>query len=165
MNIFALDENTKLCAQYHVDKHVVKMILESTQLLNNAFIKHDLSYQPVYRQTHKNHPASLWAAENMSNFDWLLNLSLDLCSEYTFRYHKRHKCQNILESFRDSSSRYKLPSGSLTTFRMCMPEAYHTVDPIKSYRIYYRQDKAYIAKWTNRLTPDWWEDQIYKVLT
>jgi hypothetical protein len=163
MNIFALDHDTKLCAQYHVDKHCVKMILETTQLLNNALIVHDSAYVPIYRQTHKNHPASLWAAENISNFSWLLNLGLDLCSEYSFRYHRRHKCQDILEGFKNSSSRHKLPSGVLTSFRMCMPEPYHTNDPIRSYRIYYRQDKAYIAKWTNRVVPDWWEDPLYKV--
>lgn len=162
MNIFVLDEDTKLCATYHVDKHCVKMILETTQLLNNVLIQHDNSYQPVYRQTHKNHPASLWAAENISNFNWLLSLGLDLCSEYTFRYHKRHKCQNILELFGSCPSRYKIPSGSLTTFKMCMPEAYQTNDPIKSYRIYYRQDKAYIAKWTNRSQPNWWNDPQYQ---
>ncbi len=163
MNIFALDRDTKVCAQYHVDKHCVKMILETTQLLNNALIIHDKFYQPVYRQTHKNHPASIWVSENKNNFDWLLSLGLNLCSEYTFRYKRQHKCQAILEQFNNLSMKDKLPSGDMTTFRLCMPEAYHTDDPIKSYRMYYRQDKAYIAKWTNRNVPEWWNNDLYKV--
>lgn len=139
------------------------MILESTQLLNNALIKHDFSYQPIYRQTHKNHPASIWASESIENFNWLLSLALNLCSEYTFRYQKRHKCQDILENFKNNLARTKLPSGILSPFKLCMPEMYHTSDAIRSYRMYYRQDKAYIAKWTKRSIPNWWDDSLYKV--
>jgi hypothetical protein len=138
------------------------MILETTQLLNNALAKHDNNYDPIYRLTHKNHPASIWAGESQSNFDWLLNLGLNLCSEYTFRYQKIHKCQSILENFSNISSRNKLPLGDMTTFRLCMPEAYHHPNPIHAYRTYYRQDKAYIAKWTKRNLPEWWDNEIYR---
>lgn len=158
MNIFVLDTDVVKCAQYHLDKHCVKMILESTQLLNNALIKHDASYVPVYKQTHKNHPASIWSAESVANFDWLIGMSLSLSNEYTFRYGKRHKCQSIIEGFRDSSSRLKIPSGDMTPFKLCMPEIYHTDDAVRSYRLYYKGDKSDIAKWTKREIPNWWKD-------
>ena len=36
MNIFFLHSNPRRCAKYHSDKHLVKMILELTQLLTCA---------------------------------------------------------------------------------------------------------------------------------
>jgi hypothetical protein len=156
MNIFVLDRNTKLCAQYHNNRHVVKMILETTQLLNNVFIKHDPNYVPVYKPTHKNHPASIWASENLSNFKWLLQLGLDLCEEYTFRYDKVHKCESILREFAKSKSRDKIPHGELKQFALCMPEQYHSSDPVAAYRNYYKGDKQHIADWKRRTPPAWY---------
>lgn len=134
------------------------MILESTQLLNNALIKHDKSYNAVYRQTHKNHPISIWTAESIANFDWLIIMSLELCKEYTFRYGKQHKCQSIIESFRNNSSRLKLPVGDMTPFKLCMPAQYKIGDCVESYRNYYKGAKSSIASWKNRPIPDWWSN-------
>lgn len=156
MNIFVLDTDVAKAAQYHVDKHCIKMILESTQLLNNALIKHAPTYVPVYRETHKNHPASVWTSESRSNFDWLSNLALALCEEYTYRYGKTHKCQQIIEAFRSTSYRESIPAIGLTPFAKCMPDHYKVEDAVESYRNYYRGDKAYIAKWSKRNQPEWW---------
>jgi hypothetical protein len=157
MNIFILDLDHKKCAEYSFNSYVVKLSLEATQLLNNALIKHDESYDPVYRQSHKNHPASLWASESKDNFDWLTLLSLELCKEYTFRYGKRHVCQNIIEFFSFSSSRNKIPQKGMTPFALCMPDKYKTTDAVNSYRLYVKNEKQHLAKWKNRPTPDWWE--------
>ena len=116
------------CAEYHVNKHCVKMILETTQLLNNALIHNDSEYDPIYKRTHKNHPASIWTSESCENFDWLVSLGLALCDEYTFRYDKRHKCQSIIESFKDNKSRLKFPDYPMTPFKLCMPDEYKTDD-------------------------------------
>ena len=156
MNIFVLDTDVKRCAQYHVDKHVTKLLLESTQLLNNALITNDNSYIPVYRPTHLKHPASLWTAESLQNFEWLNDLALALCDEYTYRYGKTHKCQSILERFNVSLSKNKMSNVGMTPFVKCMPDQYKVNDVVESYRNYYRGDKAYIAKWTKRDKPEWW---------
>ena len=156
MNIFVLDTDVTRCAQAHVDKHCVKMILESTQLLNNALIASDDSYVPVYKQTHKNHPASLWTSKSRDNFDWLNRLASALCDEYTYRYGKVHKCQSLITSFPISSARVRIPELGLTPFALCMPDQYKVNDAVESYRNYYRGDKAYIAKWSKRNTPEWW---------
>jgi hypothetical protein len=134
------------------------MILECTQLLNNALIANDKSYVPVYCQTHKNHPVSVWVSQSRSNFEWLLNLALALCTEYSYRYNKVHKCQAILESFSISPSKFKMSNNGLTPFAKCMPDQYKVDDPVESYRNYYRGDKAYIAKWTKRSQPEWWNN-------
>lgn len=149
-----MDTETVRCAQYHVDKHVVKMILETTQLLNNARIKHNPNASRIYRETHKNHPATIWTAQTRSNFNWLCNLGLALCEEYTYRYGKTHKCQEIITYF-DKSDFY-LPKGNLTPFAQCMPDIYRCDDAVQAYREYYRKEKADIAKWSKRSIPEWW---------
>jgi hypothetical protein len=156
LNIFVLDRDVRLCAQYHNNKHVVKMILESTQLLNNALSNNESSYIPVYRKTHVNHPASLWTSESLSNFKWLNSLAIELCYEYTFRYGKTHKCQSILENF----SNFKFSSfedKGMTDFALCMPDDYKVTDPVESYRNYYLGSKRDLAKWDPREQPYWWK--------
>lgn len=132
------------------------MILESTQLLNNALIKNDINYNPVYRQTHKNHPASIWTGESIANFNWLIEMSLELCKEYTFRYEKIHKCQSIIENLSNCSSKLKIPNREMTAFKLCMPEQYHSNDSVFSYRQYYLNEKRGFATWKNREAPYWW---------
>mgnify|MGYP001825078254 FL=1 len=84
MNIFILDKDIEKCAQYHCDQHVVKMILESVQMLCTALNKKGFS--TPYKSTHMNHPCVLWVEESFDNYSWLKNLSLALNSEYRFRY-------------------------------------------------------------------------------
>jgi hypothetical protein len=160
MNIFVLDTDVVKCAQYHVDKYCVKMILETTQLLNNAAIVNHSDYQPVYKQTHKNHPCSLWAGKSQENFDWLISLGLALCNEYTYRYNKTHKCEAFIKAFKYGNSRLSFPKIGLTPFALCMPDEHKISDAVESYRNYYRKDKAYIAKWTGRDIPNWWKNEI-----
>jgi len=134
------------------------MILETTQLLNNTYITHDTNYVPVYRATHLKHPASLWTSKSAGNFNWLLHLGLELCQEYSYRYYRRHKCEDIIKTFRYSSSRLHLPVGDMTPFALCMPEKYYTEDAVKSYRLYYKNEKSHLAKWTRRGVPEWWKE-------
>lgn len=154
MNLFILDYDFNKCAKYHNDKHVVKMILEGIQLLNNAASIRSKTYVPVYKTTHLNHPVSKWVSESKENFDWQFNLFKSLCQEYTFRYNKIHKCQSFTSIFNSLEANF--PSQSLTPFALCMPDQYKTDDAVESYRNYYLAEKAKIAKWTKREKPDWW---------
>ena len=86
MNIFILDRNLKKCAQYHCDRHVVKMILESAQLLSTVLRINDID--EGYRPTHQNHPCTLWAGKSLTNWIWLRKLAENLNSEYKFRFNK-----------------------------------------------------------------------------
>ena len=78
MNIFYLDEDPVLAAQMHCDKHVVKMILESAQLLSTAHLLIDgdelADERGLYKATHKNHPSSKWVRDSSENYEWLWNL-------------------------------------------------------------------------------------------
>lgn len=134
------------------------MILEITQLLNNALIIHSKTYTPIYKPTHIHHPASLWTKTCRSNFEWLNILGLELCKEYTYRYERTHKCQSILENFASGSDKSSIPAGELTPFVKCMPDQYKVEDVVQSYRNYYQGAKSHIAVWTKRGKPYWWKE-------
>ncbi len=160
MNIFYLHSDPVTCAQMHCDKHVVKMILEYSQLLSTAH--HELDGTPAiecYKPTHKNHPSAIWARENRHNYRWLWQLLDATQEEYTHRYGKVHatKRKGIVDNLRYCP--YELREGmDMTHMPQCMPDEYKTLQSsIQAYRNYYRGDKAYMAKWTSREIPHWME--------
>ena len=107
MNIFMLDFLTSLVAMSHCDKHCIKMILETTQLLYSAwwygrevFPLPELDPCPydAYKPTHRNHPSAIWTRDAPEHYNWLLELGFALCKEYYRRYGgKIHKCMSHLE--------------------------------------------------------------------
>jgi hypothetical protein len=152
MNIFVLDLDPRKCATYHSNSHVVKMILETAQLL--CGVHHMTGSEAPYKLSHKNHPCAIWARECMENYVWLCDLGIELCKEYTYRYGKRHKSQDIIEW-----CMINLPNieekGVLTPFKLAMPDECKVGDPVESYREYYNVFKKDFAKWKNRDTPKW----------
>lgn len=154
MNIFVLDEKPWIAAEYHCDKHVVKMILETAQMLSTAHhvLDGDKAIDGIYRKTHVNHPCSIWARETTSNYQWLLDLGFQLCFEYTRRYGKRHKTQDVLNKLVRWPDNLK--GGKLTPFALAMPDEYKDNDPVASYQRYYRYEKRNIAEYKHSKTPD-----------
>jgi len=175
VNIFYLDTDPVVAAQQHCDKHVVKMILEYAQLLSTAHrlidgemyldktangrnIKrwrlNDDREQQMYKASHVNHPSAIWARQSSKNYQWLYQLFVACCDEYTFRYGKRHltdeKLRNVL-----SMTPINIEQGSITTMPQAMPDHCKKPDPIAGYRNYYKIEKTRMLKWTKRETPEW----------
>jgi len=144
VNIFVLDDNPIDAARHQIDKHVVKMPLESAQMLCAALVRYGCENAP-YKATHKNHPCTLWAGETRQNFQWLVEHGIALCEEYTSRYSKRHKCQDVIEWC--SENDHRIPHGKMTNFAQAMPEQYRNSDPIVAYRQYYKGEKDSISSW------------------
>jgi hypothetical protein len=154
MNIFILDNDIKKCVQSHVDKHVVKMILESAQIL--CTVLHNTGSTAPYKKTHQNHPCTLWANESIENWLWLKQFALTLNDEYKYRYDRvvDHKSAVVVKNLPIPN----LPSKGLTPFVKAMPDTIKTIlDPVEAYRQYYMQEKRHIAKWTKRESPYWWK--------
>lgn len=154
MNIFVLDYDGYKNAEYHCDKHVVKMITEQTQLLCSAYYFTDFIPEGVYKLTHANHPCAKWARESLSNWLWLCENTLILCEEYTYRYGKHHKCERLCETLPNP----KIEDIGLTPFALAMPEQYKCEDAVESYRNYYNGEKQHLFHWKNRPIPDWIEN-------
>ena len=144
MNIFYLDKDPKLAAIYQYNKHVVKMILESAQMLCTAHHHYGNGDNVPYKKAHYNHPSTIWVRQNSIHYDWLYDHMKALGDEYTKRYNKTHlsitKCEDKLA---------KLPGGILETgFEQppqAMPDEYKDKCSIQAYWNYYIGDKKQIA--------------------
>lgn len=159
MNIFYLSSDPDECARFHVNKHVVKMILESAQLLSNAHHMLDGGQviKPIYKLTHKNHPSAIWTRSSKAHYQWLWSLLQSLCKEYTFRYEKIHKVEreDLLTVLKDPP--FNIPdAGWLSDPTPAMPEHYKVETAVQSYRNYYMGDKRGFAVWKNRPQPNWY---------
>lgn len=184
MNIFVLDEDPKISASYHCDKHVCKMILEAGQMLCAAhwvgwldYLGKSLSdfkrqkdakeflyqevptvFQPPWSLTHANHPCSIWTRQTVENYEWHSKLGLALCEEYEKRYKRTHKA---LKTHRWLSKNYPpgISEEGQTPFVICMKEEYKvSSNPVDCYREYYLKDKVRFAKWKTGDLPEWWQN-------
>jgi len=162
MNIFVLDYDIDKCVKYHNDKHCVKMILEYAQLLCGVHHMVGTDIDIPYKLSHKNHPCSIWVRECIENYIWLCDLALELSKEYTYRYGRRHKTQDVIEWCIINKPNLK-ENGDLTEFAMAMPDECKIGDVVESYREYYKTIKKHIAVWKNRKTPIWYGEinQLY----
>lgn len=155
MNIFVVDDNPERAARMMCDKHIVKMILESKDLLRlSMYANCEIavpSTDPMRR--YKNHPCTKWAQTSYSNWEWLRKHAVELCNEYTFRYGKIHYYDFLIRSFLTAPHLWK--EQDLTPYPQCMPQIYKTTDAVAAYRNYYLGAKQHILSYTKREIPDW----------
>lgn len=137
MNIFFLDRDAKTAAQSHCDKHVVKMILETAQLLSTAH--HVLDEQvtdQLYRKTHVNHPSAKWVRSGLSQYQWSYQLFVHLLDEYTYRYEKTHATSRLWALLLIPPANLPRNAGWADP-PTCMPDEFKVPDVVDSYRYYY----------------------------
>lgn len=166
MNIFVTDLDPYKAAQSLCDKHVVKMILESCQLLCTWLsTKHSDTYKLhsnfLYKPTHINHPCSVWLRESDSNVWRLISHTKELIHEYYKRYGKVHACYKVWKLLIGLVAELVSPEDTLmsklTSFKQCMPEQYKVEgNPIEAYRSYMVSEKTRFAKWKLGNKPEWW---------
>ena len=153
MNIFYLDRDCVTSAQYHTDKHVVKMILEYSQLLCTAHrILDDYVDDRLYRATHKNHPSAKYVRYTDSNYNFVYRMFTALCDEYTYRYGKVHLTDTKLRELLKTPPK-NIPVGQMTRMPQAMPDEFKCCDSIIAYRNYYRIAKQHLHTWTKRAVP------------
>lgn len=184
MNIFVLDNDPGRAARDHCDKHVVKMILESGQMLCTAhwlnwsrmlwapklkprqlqqwlFDNVPADLQPPWKMSHVHHPCTQWTQHVWGNYMWHSRLGLALCEEYTRRYGKEHKSHEVHRWLNRHipptfEGRVEDPVG-ITPFAIAMPDDCKAPnDAVQSYRNYYNKHKVRLAKWKYSAEPAWW---------
>jgi len=182
MNVFYLDNDPDLCAQYHNDKHVVKMCIEYAQLMSTAhrvldgslwygktingrkiaryFLEDGEMNEVLYKASHLNHPSNRWVRASTEHYEWLYNTWTSLCNEYRHRYGKVHESFRKLEVYlllppkNMPTKPFVAPPPAMSSFPECIVEN----DSIKSYRNYYWKAKAGFCVWSKRQKPEWWVD-------
>tara|TARA_R110002020_G_scaffold94037_2_gene226664 strand:+ start:2170 stop:2670 length:501 start_codon:yes stop_codon:yes gene_type:complete len=166
MNIFVTDECPKKSAQEQCDKHVVKMILESAQMLSTAWRVYDDEYSEkhgLYKQAYLNHPCTVWTREAPENYVWLCTHFDQLCKEYSARYLKFHRSEKLkhgLWNIPFPIKRLKNIPDNPKTFALAMPDEYKTENVYDSYRNYLVNEKSHFAKWDKipSRKPTWWNN-------
>ncbi len=180
MNIFYLHYDTKICAQEHCDKHVVKMIIEYAQLLSTAHrlldgtmyldktangrnIKRwklaDYREPILYKASHINHPSAVWVRQDFSHYQWLWNLAYELCDEYRYRYggetDKQHKTSLVIQRLSFAPNNISR-TGIFQEPPQAMPDDVKVPgNSIAAYKNYYKKYKVRFATWKNREVPHW----------
>ena len=143
MNIFAIESDDQgnidwiASAKSQDNYRVVKMILESCQMLCTAInMQHDEQVTP-YRNAHPRHPSTLWVCESAANFELLVEHTLAMLDEYTERFGKIHKCAGVLEQVLDIYDPSRFPKQDETQLPLCMPPEFKTNNIVESYRRFY----------------------------
>ena len=183
MNIFILDNDPVIAAQMQCDKHVVKMVVESAQMLSTVhrmvdgvmerrpsksgsmlqyFYLDDDREDLLYKACHFNHPSTVWTRESMHNYRWHYVHFAALCDEYTYRYGKVHSTDAKLRKAL-SKLPQNIPVKKMTPFKLTMasfPECI-TEDAVESYRNFYMtKQKRFTMAWTKRPQPEWFNASI-----
>ena len=158
MNIFYIDTCPVKAAQMQCDKHVVKMVLESAQMLCAAHRVLEGGAPVPYKLAHKNHPSTIWTRTSTENYMWLNRYFGALCREYTYRYGKHHASERLLGPLA------LVPNGltysGFTDPPQCMPDYCKGEDTVLAYQNYYILEKSRFAKWKKRSIPEWFSGGI-----
>ena len=143
MNIFYIDPSPIKAARMMSQKHVIKMILESGQLLSSAHYLRD-QRSDLYRPAFLNHPCTIWTAENSANYTWLYQHFKELATIYYERSGRQHKTWSDLGE-RLAHLPIHIPDATeMTPTPLVMPKEYWVEgDSIGSYRNYYEAEKLF----------------------
>lgn len=153
MNIFVTDPDPINSAFVLDDKRVIKMALESAQLMSTAI--NLCGGNSPYKTTHQNHPCAIWTRQTSSNYWWLFEHYKALCQAYYDRFGKRHKTLDYICEWENGV--YLIPKNELTPFQNCT-EFKDISNVHEAYRVQmckkWKTDKR-IPKWTNAKPPVW----------
>jgi len=159
MNIFFLDKDPRLAARYHCNKHVVKMIVETAQMLSTAhrIVDQEDFEGSLYRSTHVNHPSTVWVRSSKAAYNWTYRLFVHLSAEYQRRYGKVHLSYQKLASFLRNAphgitqQRAPKPPLAMKKHPECMGP-----DVVESYRKFYHTKQFVMdVRWPEGLQPFW----------
>ena len=154
MNLFYLHRDPVEAARLQCDRHVVKMILETAQMLSTAHLELD-GQQVAYKSTHKNHPSTVWVRSSAAAYEWAFAHMMALGAEYTRRYGKVHK------TIREHADMLEMcPSGlaatggdAFTEPPQCMYDECKRDDTVLAYLTYYN---AKADEWAAKGSPMKW---------
>ena len=160
MTIFVTDPCPIKSAQSQCDKHVVKMVLESAQMLSTAWRIWDADWSEnheLYKSAYAKHPCTVWVQQATENYTWLYDHFSALSDEYTHRYSKHHASSRLLDALANVPEYH---THTRTNFALAMPEEYKSDCAYTSYRNYLVNEKQSFARWVKDPSrkPIWWEN-------
>jgi hypothetical protein len=183
MKIFYLDADPNVAAQYLIDDHINKMIVESAQMLANCFPDSMLVSAPktqkgnVRKHSYYNHPCSKWVRSSVHAARWLCNHAAAMDWERHYRFNsERHfsidfiywAAENLCAVMGDDDHPMPAPAEAFKDYPLCHVSG----NSVQSYRNFYMLAKRFDKSgkpmdiWTRRGRPAWWDEQyIYQWTT
>jgi len=160
MNIFVTNEDPSVAAQELDDLRTVKMIVETYQMLSAAVLRHGMNpdCMPLTKKGtpmkagHPHHPCTKWAGDSRDNFNWLCEYGISLCSEYTRRFSKVHRGDEVIDCLQQMA--YIIPAGEMTPFKQCMPDEFKHADVTIAYHQFLMSKPRH--RWVRASPPVWW---------
>lgn len=184
MNIFYINSDTRQIALEMCDEHILKMGVETAQMLSTAHrILDGVQYTEekvtndkkrklkrwrlndereaiLYKATHINHPQNKWVRFNRSNYLWAYDLFIRIMDEFVYRYdNENHKTMQLLCHL-DSPPK-NIDNGEFYVPPLTMPDEYKCSDPVRSYRKFYVKEKSFATWVRKRDKPLWMVEQSY----
>ena len=187
MNIFYVDKNPETAAKMMCDKHIIKMILESAQMLCTAKrvldgkeymaktkngrnikrwrLENSNEEAIIYKAGWLGHPSTQWVLKSAYNYVWLYNHMMALNQEYKLRWQKNvnHTSIDKLGFILRNPPKNARVDVMGTDATPAMPDHCKIPgDVVGSYRKYYILEKRRFAKWEkpNAVMPDWYKEGI-----
>src|SRR3954467_13069680 len=169
MNIFAVSRSPLLCCRALDDKRLRKLLLETAQILCTVLNLSSGRQVTPYKNSHAGNTLTLWAKNDLRNFDWLILLGVAMGKEYEHRFQKRHASSEVIDEIEleflvrrcennglDSS--YPVNWVNAASNSKLNISFRHIADVHLAYRLYlnarWAQDKLY-PTWTRRSPPKW----------
>lgn len=172
MNIFHLSDCPLKAARFQCNKHVVKMVTESANMLLVPFVQ-NYGYLNIpktksgrdFKATHQKHPSTVWANTSRENYYWLLDHTYALLAEYRRRYNKEHYCVRYVEFVSDWKHKLTFEIEGITPFARCFGDYKIQLesepDTVKAYQQFYWLDKKEFARWPSiEHIPHFWPEKI-----
>jgi len=142
MNIFYVQSDPVQAAKDLTDQHILKMGIESAQMLATAHWMNGSS--APYKKAHVNHPSTKWTRESIQHYRWLAKHAKAILQEFTARYGNVHKTEQIVDWLIDNEP--NIEDRGFVPPPQCMPEEYKNPDTIAAYRNFYIKDKLGVKK-------------------
>ena len=159
LNIFRTDEDPVECAKVLADQHVIKMSLETAQILATSLWLNGAGEASLYKPTHKGHPCVVWAATSRTAANWTLKHGFALCAEYQARFLRVHRSIDQLNLIKMKGFA-SIPDNEASEIPKCVPDDLRDLPTFEAYRkTLQRKYSSWKrpARWTGSSPPQWIE--------
>jgi len=176
MNIFFISMSAKQCAKWHANIHIVKMIVETAQLLCNVHHRQkELCLKPYMKRSripykdsaagHRKLGSMIWVGNSLGNYRWAVEMGLELCAEYNRGRGRaagkttKHKTQKVLEWLQRHEPTFKTQRRTpVRPKHLAMPDKLKkAATSVECYRdYYYSKRRTMTMVWTPKVAPKWW---------
>ena len=157
MQLYVLDKNPSKAVEMLADCHIIKMCLETAQILSSVIENNHLTKsENLPKPYNPNHPV-IKAIDNQFKINYVLDYNSELHKEYIRRFNKPHAYFKLVKDYFDILKKSTTIKDDFSFARDFKDFNSEKNDIVEAYREYYRYKKSIIKRWkyTNSVEPNW----------